>query len=171
MLRLLSLFIMALSFVAWVWSYYRPVGFGRIYHDQWVAESSGGSFVLARVQFDFIGFTSPKPVWGIFGNSCLIADIGPLAMATIHHHFLGLGFNVTRPIDAQSDKVWILDDSGTPVEVSRSSFSLPDFQTPPHRPWIFVFPWWFISSIAFGLTLFVWRRTKPKYAAFPITTI
>ena len=160
---------------AWVWSYMRIAGVGRVQDDIWIAESSRGKLLITRtrgiVWNDAVAFDhSPFPVWGTYHAPCTIADFAAIAQdAYIGRRFLGFGFG--REPKEDPNRQWVLSDDGLPVlstqpiidppEPTQWVFGSPRPPPPVHAHFAVVIPWWSLTLAALWIALLVWRKTKP----------
>jgi hypothetical protein len=162
-LPIVPLFIAAL----WVWSYHSPAGVGRVSRDIRIAASDHGSILIVRRD------GSPHMLAGalhagyeVFAGNCPLADESSIALARFGHSFLGFAFAVDRS-PRSGDTFWVLDESGTARSVDYSTLGLSS-PRPPARQWAIAVPWWSVFALTSGICFWVWRRTKPRYSAFPI---
>jgi hypothetical protein len=172
-LRVLSLLAVSLCAAGWVRSYHLPAGLAHVHDNIWIAESSRGSIVIARLHNEFMeafmwNASPPASGWVAFDDTGWIADEGTIAEAWLGRHPLGFGLGVERD-PRPSDPVWFLDQNGVPVATQPSEVA---FLVPPRsggRQFALMIPWWFVWILTLGITLLIWQQTKPKYAAFPIS--
>lgn len=166
--RIVFLVLPLIAAALWAWSYHTPLGVGRIAFDVWLTASDHGSIVIAR-RSDSVFTRSGrlKARYGVFAGPCLLADQSSIARAQLGHTFLGFGFAVERP-PGPGDTVWVLDDNGIarPVDLADSIISPPRAQS-----WAVALPWWSGFTLVSAIYFCLWRRTRPRYAAFPITPL
>jgi hypothetical protein len=131
-----------------------------------IAESDHGSIIIARFP-NYREFSSVVVlIWGIFHEECPISDIGAEAMAWLGRTRLGFGYGLEKY--NPKDKVWVLDENDVAIQEDAPN---PPPPPPKHRTFVLVIPWWFVSLIALVFMRIVWRKTRPRYAAFPVSLI
>jgi hypothetical protein len=171
--KLALLAIPILAAAGWAWSYYRPSGVGRVSTDIQIVESSRGSIVIARFDNSMYGGVGGKrPGWQVsVGDNGELADVATLARMWAGSGFLGFAGGVD-PALRPDNKVWVLDSAGAPVEIDAKDLHLLLPRTPSsrQRQWAIVMPWWFVVLIVTAVMCWLWRRTRVRYAAFPVTT-
>jgi hypothetical protein len=75
---------------------------------------------------------------------------------------------VQKPPPPATSQIWVLDDSGTPVQTGPPAFVVPPAPPRP-RQWAVVIPWWSIAVTTAGLSCIAWRRSAGRGGAFPVT--